>query len=94
MGRRYKSRAKRLDDARSTLQSYADRLQDIYDDEDLDDNAKLVAANGVMSDFEFSEIESLKEEVEQWVQTDEAIKSGRLSYEIHPWMTQKGNCFK
>ncbi|MBX7181384.1 MAG: YciI family protein [Bacteroidia bacterium] len=35
-----------------------------------------------------------KEEVEQWVQTDEAIKSGRLSYEIHPWMTQKGNCFK
>ena len=35
-----------------------------------------------------------KEEVERWVQTDEAIKSGRLSYEIHPWMTQKGNCFK
>lgn len=35
-----------------------------------------------------------KEEVEQWIQTDEAIKSGRLSYEIHPWMTQKGTCFK
>lgn len=35
-----------------------------------------------------------KEEVEQLLQTDPAISSGRLAYEIHPWMTAKGVCFK
>ena len=35
-----------------------------------------------------------KEEVERHVKTDPAISSGRLSYEIHPWMTAKGTCFK
>ena len=31
-----------------------------------------------------------KEEVEQLLQTDPAIKTGRLDYEIHPWWTAKG----
>ncbi len=35
-----------------------------------------------------------KEEVAQLLQTDEAIKSGRLAYEIHPWWTQTGGTFK
>ena len=28
------------------------------------------------------------------VENDPAVKAGRLKYEIHPWMTQKGNSFK
>jgi len=35
-----------------------------------------------------------EEEVKQLTETDPAVKAGRLSYEIHPWMTQKGSCFK
>lgn len=35
-----------------------------------------------------------KEEVEQYLQTDPAISSGRLDYEIHPWWTAKGTVFK
>jgi uncharacterized protein YciI len=37
---------------------------------------------------------SSEEEVKKLVEEDPAVKSGRLSYEIHPWMTQKGTCFK
>ncbi|MBK9328295.1 MAG: hypothetical protein IPM95_03055 [Sphingobacteriales bacterium] len=33
-------------------------------------------------------------EVEKVLQTDPAITSGRLAYEIHPWMTRKGTVFK
>lgn len=33
-------------------------------------------------------------EVKQLCDNDPAILSGRLIYEIHPWMTQKGTCFK
>lgn len=35
-----------------------------------------------------------EEEVRKLVEADPAVKSGRLTYEIHPWMTQKGTCFK
>jgi hypothetical protein len=35
-----------------------------------------------------------KEEVEQYLKTDPAISSGRLSYEIHPWWTAKNCLFK
>ncbi len=35
-----------------------------------------------------------EEEVRSFVDNDPAVKSGRLTYEIHPWMTQKGTCFK
>lgn len=35
-----------------------------------------------------------KEEVEKCLQSDQAISSGRLAYEIHPWWTQTGTVFK
>ncbi len=35
-----------------------------------------------------------EDEVKLFCENDAAIKSGRLIYEIHPWMTQKGTCFK
>lgn len=35
-----------------------------------------------------------EEEVRRMVEADPAVRSGRLTYEIHPWMTQKGTCFR
>lgn len=35
-----------------------------------------------------------EQEVRSLVDNDPAVKAGRLIYEIHPWMTQKGTCFK
>lgn len=35
-----------------------------------------------------------EKEVIDLLNTDPAIISGRLIYEIHPWMTGKGNCFE
>lgn len=35
-----------------------------------------------------------KEEVEQLLQTDPAISSGRLSYIIKPWMSESNNCLR
>ena len=32
--------------------------------------------------------------VRQLVEQDPAVRSGRLSFEIHPWMTQQGVTFK
>ena len=35
-----------------------------------------------------------EDEVRKMVENDPAVKTGRLKYEIHPWMTEKGTCFK
>ena len=35
-----------------------------------------------------------EDEVRKLVENDPAIRAGRLTYEIHPWMTEKGTCFK
>jgi uncharacterized protein YciI len=35
-----------------------------------------------------------EQEVRTLVEGDPAVKAGRLVYELHPWMTQKGICFK
>lgn len=35
-----------------------------------------------------------KEEVEQLLQTDPAISSGRLSYIIKPWMSESNHCLR
>ena len=37
---------------------------------------------------------SSEDSVKAMIEGDPAIKAGRLIYEIHPWMTQKGTCFK
>jgi uncharacterized protein YciI len=34
------------------------------------------------------------EEVKELLKNDPAIQSGRLSYEIHPWWSDKGSCLK
>ena len=36
----------------------------------------------------------IEDEVRKLVENDPAVKAGRLTYEIHPWMTEKGTCFK
>lgn len=35
-----------------------------------------------------------EDSVKAMVEGDPAVKAGRLIYEIHPWMTQRGTCFK
>ncbi|HLP49823.1 MAG TPA: YciI family protein [Chitinophagales bacterium] len=37
---------------------------------------------------------STEDSVKTMLDADPAINAGRLSYEIHPWMTQKGTCFR
>ena len=59
---------------------------------------KLVTAGPFLDDANWRGIFILKcenkEEVEALVQQDPAIVAGRLSYEIHPWMTGKNCVFK
>ena len=35
-----------------------------------------------------------EDSVKAMIEGDPAIKAGRLIYEIHTWMTQRGTCFK
>lgn len=64
----------------------------------LADEGKLIVAGPFLDDgnlrgiFIFDVAEN--QEVIDLLQTDPAIKAGRLEYEIHPWMTAKGTCFK
>lgn len=64
----------------------------------LFDEGKLDVAGPFLDDGEWLGIFifdcKTKEEVEQFLQTDPAIQAGRLTYEIHPWMTYKGTTFK
>lgn len=68
------------------------------------ENINRLAAKGVLNvagpfldegDLKGIFIFNLNEEgqVRKLVDNDPAIKSGRLTYEIHPWMTKKGTCF-
>lgn len=64
----------------------------------LAEMGKIQAAGPFLDDSDWRGIfifdaESV-EEVEQLLQTDSAIKSGRLSYTIKPWMTAKGTCLE
>ncbi|MCW3106672.1 MAG: hypothetical protein JWQ09_1178 [Segetibacter sp.] len=59
---------------------------------------KLIVAGPFMEDKNWRGIFILKtnsiEEAEALVKTDPAVVAGRLSYEIHPWMTGKNCLFK
>jgi uncharacterized protein YciI len=64
----------------------------------LGDEGKLLVAGPFLDDGDLRGIfifdVPTMEEAKNLCETDPAIKSGRLSYEIHPWMTQKGVCLK
>ena len=64
----------------------------------LADEGKLIVAGPFLDDKDLRGIfifDSESEvEVKALVETDPAIMAGRLRYEIHPWMTAKGTCFK
>lgn len=59
---------------------------------------KLIVAGPFMDDGEWRGIFIFDakdaKEVEAMLKTDMAVSSGRLRYEIHPWLTEKGTCFK
>ena len=64
----------------------------------LADEGKLIVAGPFLDDKDLRgififDLES-EVEVKALVETDPAIIAGRLRYEIHPWKTAKGTCFK
>jgi len=64
----------------------------------LSKSGKLLVAGPFMEDLNWRGIFILKcdtqDEAEKIIKTDPAIISGRLTYEIHPWMTGKNCLFK
>lgn len=64
----------------------------------LSDEGKLIVAGPFLDDKDLRGIfifdVETEAEVKELVETDPAIIAGRLRYEIHPWMTAKGTCFK
>ncbi len=64
----------------------------------LANSGKLIVAGPFMEDANWRGIFILKcatkEEAEALVKTDPAIVSGRLTYEVQPWMTGKNCLFK
>lgn len=64
----------------------------------LADEGKLIVAGPFLDDKDLRGIfifdVETEAEVKELVETDLAIQTGRLRYEIHPWMTAKGTCFK
>ncbi len=64
----------------------------------LSEEGKLIVAGPFLDDQDLRGIfifdcES-EGEVKELLKTDPAIDAGRLRYEIRPWMTAKGTCFK
>ncbi|MCW3124427.1 MAG: hypothetical protein JWO03_85 [Bacteroidetes bacterium] len=61
-------------------------------------DGKLIVAGPFMDDSNWRGIFIFdakdQKEVESILQTDLAISSGRLNYEVHPWLTERGTCFK
>lgn len=62
----------------------------------LSNQGKIVIAGPLLDDSEVRGIfifnAESKEEVEELCATDPAIKAGRLIAEVHPWMSEPGNC--
>jgi uncharacterized protein len=85
---------KRTQDSATSAQIQKDHMANM---KVLADQKKLVVAGPFVDDGNWRGIfifdAKSKEEVEELLKTDRAISSGRLTYEIHPWMTQKGTVF-
>ena len=64
----------------------------------LNKEKKLIVAGPFLDDQKMRGIfifdVATEKEVIDLLNTDPAIIVGRLSYEIHPWMTAKGTCFE
>jgi len=85
----------RSQDSTETLKIQEAHLANI---QRLADEGKLIVAGPFLDDKDLRGIfifdSQSEEEVKALVETDPAIITGRLRYEIHPWMTAKGTCFK
>jgi uncharacterized protein YciI len=74
------------------------QMAHLYNITKLHAEGKLVLAGPFLDDGDIRgifvfDVPTL-EEVKKLVETDPAVISGRLSYEVHPWMTQQGACLK
>jgi uncharacterized protein len=82
-------------DSITAVQIQKEHLQNINN---LAASGKLNIAGPFLDDGELRGIfifdSNNEEEVKRLVDNDPAVKAGRLTYEIHPWMTEKGACFK
>ncbi len=64
--RKSTSRASRLADACDRLRDQISQLQVIFDSGDFDEEAKIKEANEIISNIDYSEIENLRDEVQEW----------------------------
>ena len=82
-------------DSATAAQIQKDHLANI---QRLAEEGKINVAGPFLDDQELRGIfimnVATKEEAAALVETDPAVKTGRLIYEIRPWMTAKGICFK
>lgn len=85
----------RNQDSVETMRIQKEHLNNI---QRLTDEGKLIVAGPFLDDQDLRGIfifdSESEAEVKELVETDSAIQSGRLRYEIRPWMTAKGTCFK
>jgi hypothetical protein len=66
---KYLSRAKRLDQCIDVMDEISVKLNELIDnleEENCDIKTIVIDANSALSNFDYSEIESLKEEIESW----------------------------
>jgi len=63
---KYQSRANRAGDQASQWRNVADRLREISEDDKLSEEKKVLEARIAIEDVDTSELESLKEEMENW----------------------------
>ena len=83
---------------RSQSQEVAVKLQEAHlnNISRLAELGKIVIAGPLLDNSEIRGIfifdADSQEEVEELCATDPAIKAGRLIAEVHPWMSEPGNC--
>lgn len=78
--------------AAAIQKDHLDNINRLYEAKKINVAGPFLDDGNLRGIFIFN-VETEKEVIEL-LQTDPAITSGRLSYEIHPWMTAKGVCFE